>query len=284
MANELPIPSNADLLAGAHAPLMLAVKNGKAATLVGVALSMEGGVPSASITRDDDRQPVSVSHTAAAVSEWATSMVFRLIDERKTYEPTGGDEGGWGNPVLAENLSIIPKGGKNPVWRGIVGNDLWAQRSERRAAARTARIAENGGFKVDVTAFDESDIDQAHADKKALKQLLKTTYPSARKAAAAINRVCYGDDWHETDKAQRKTDARAVLVNARSGEMVVKPSADTTTEVAAATPATPANITKAALITRAEMLGVDVKKSWTKAQVSEAIELQMQALRDNGLI
>ena len=149
MSNEIQIPSNADLLVGAHAPLMQAVKNGTAVTLAGVALTMEGGTPSASIVRDDDRLPVSVAHTAKEVNSWADAMIHRLIDEKPKYDPTGGKEGGWGNPVLAENLAIIPSGGSRAMWRGRIADDLWAQKSARKATARKARIAETGGYKID---------------------------------------------------------------------------------------------------------------------------------------
>ena len=287
MSNENSIPSNTDLLIGAHSALMQAVKNGKAVTLSGVALTMEGGAPSASIVRDDDRLPVSVAHTAKEVNAWAVAMIHRLMDERKTYEPTGGREGGWGNPVLAENLAIIPPRGKNPVWRAIVSGDLWAAKSARKATAKAARIKENGGYKIDAALLEASDIDTEAdgVDKGAVKAALKNTYPSARKAASALNRAVYGPDWHIEEKAQRKTDARAVLVNARSGELVIQPVRTEAAEVetAAVASSVPANVTKAALIERAGMIGVEAKASWTKAKISAAIDEKMQALRDAGV-
>ena len=278
---DTDIASNGDLLSGAHSALMQAVKNGTGVTLTGVALSMEGGAASVTIVRDEERQPLAVEMTADLVNEWATHMVVRLIEAKPKFEPTGGTAGGWGNPVLAQNLGIIPSGGKHPYWRGLASNDLWLARGAARAARREAAIKENGGYQLDAALIKDSDISTSGV--KDIKDLCKQVFPSARKAASALNRAVYGPEWHEEDKAARKEAAKSVIVNARTGEAAVAPKA-TEPKAAAATPSVPANVTKAALINRAMMLGVPVKQSWTKAAISEAIEGQMSALREAGII
>jgi hypothetical protein len=269
---------------------MQAVKSGKAVTLSGVALTMEGGTPSASIIRDEQGgQPVAVAHTAKEVNSWADDMIHRLMDEKATYEPTGGREGGWGNPVLAENLAIILPRGKNPVWRALVSSDLWAQKSARSAATKAARIKETGGFRVDATLLEASDIDTkaSGVDKQAIKALngKKAIFPSARKAASALNRALFGPDWHTEDKDARKGAAKAVMVNARTGEAAIAPvRTEAQVETAAVASSVPATVTKAALIERASMIGVEAKASWTKAKIIGAIDEKMQALRDAGIL
>jgi hypothetical protein len=287
MANDTV--SNTDLLVGAHAPLMQAVKSGKAVTLSGVALTMEGGTPSASIIRDDDSQPVAVAHTAKEVTEWATSMVERLIEEKTRYDPTGGKDGEWGLPVLAENLSIIPSSGSRHMWRGMVADDLWAQKSARRATVKATRIKETGGFRIDATLLEASDIDTkaSGVDKQAIKALngKKAIFPSARKAASALNRAVYGPKWHTENKDARKGAAKAVMVNARTGEAAIAPArTEAQVETAAVASSVPATVTKAALIERASMIGVEAKASWTKAKIIGAIDEKMQALRDAGIL
>lgn len=271
--------TNTDLVRGAHEPLMTAVKGEKGCTLTGVSLVMEGGKPTIRTARDENGNGVAVKHTKAEVKTWANAMVNRLIAERKSYEPTGGTEGGWGAAVLAENLSITLVKNGNPCWQGIVGSDLREQRIAASKARAAARVAETGGFRIHMDTVDSGDfIDASDMSAEDRKSLEGSVFPSPRKAAARLNRLVYGENWHATEKSDRKKMGRMCVVNAASGEFVVeRKDTDATTPEPVAEAAPVATI--ATLRAQAKALGL--KANGSKADLSERIQTRLQEL---GLI
>ena len=260
-------PTNTSLVRACHVPLMQAIGGGTKVTLSGVELTLDAGIASATMCKDDDYNAVTVNHTAAFVTKWAGALVMRLLSERKTFTGYNANTK-YGGPVLVEALSIVLKGGKHPCWQGMVLSDIKQASRDASRARADAKIAENGGFQVDPSLVPEGTKEHKTGT---LKALYKRVFPSIKKAASAFNRAVYGGDWHETDKDTRKSTARGYVVS-------IKEQA----EAVAVTPVASGSASKKDLTAQANALGVNVPKSWNKTQITQAIGVKKAELQALG--
>ena len=268
-------PTNTSLVRDMHDTVMSCIMSGQDCVLVGVNLTLDGGIPSASMSKDENFDAVEVPHTAAHVRAWAQAMVGRLSTERKTFTGYEGKKN-LGNCVLVQALSIVLKGGEHPCWTGMVLGDIRNAKIEARRQKNADEIAKNGGFSVDASLVPTGT--KVHESQKsgALKDLYKRVFPSAVKAAKAFCRVVYGSEWYAVDKANRKATAQTYVVALR------EPVEEVQTETVA--PVSTASVSKADLTKQAEALGMKVPKSWTKAKITAEVQARVAVLKGLNLL